>query len=298
MKTASEKLSFASRINDSQRKFEQLEKSIQEYELNWHLHRKAPISPYLRRNPALRRKLLQKYLDRSIVQTKEVYSRRGHWEAFRSQFHFALLDRLLPPDKISWESDEPLGSVYILLGLPGSGKTTCLRPLVHRHSGLSADQIALSDADAVRIEIPEYEAGLGSGIVQAETVVLTYGSNGYPADGGLQNRATESNSATIIDIVGDANYLPEVVQSLTGRGRRVFILLAQCDESICIERAKQRALTEGRYVPLSIIQAKVGAPESAFQAALDTKELAGWVKVNTSGRQAVIVDSKNFDLAD
>lgn len=297
MKSASEQFSAADRINDLQREFEHLEKRIQEYELSWHLRRKAPISEYLQSNPSLRRKLLKKYIDRVIVQTKDAYSSRGRWEGFRSQFHIDLLDRLLPPDELSAEPGMPRGSVYILLGLPGSGKTTCLRPLVQRHAGVAGDQITASDADAVRIEIPEYEAGLGSGIVQAETVVLTYGSNGYPAQGGLQNRATQSRRATIIDVVGDADYLPQVVHSLTTQGRRVFVLLAQCDESICVERAKQRALTEGRYVPPSVIQAKVGAPESAFEAALKVKELAGWMKVDTSRKPAVIIDSENFNLA-
>ncbi|KQP63742.1 zeta toxin family protein [Nocardioides sp. Leaf285] len=186
-------------------------------------------------------------------------------------------------------------SIYFLLGLPGSGKSSSLRPIAVQHAGLGGVPPVV-DADAVRVRFPEYADGLGSGVVQAETAVLTYG-RGYRWGEGRQGRVLLGGAPVImLDTIGDAEHLPRTIARAVELGRRVYVLRTDCPVEVCRERAMRRALDNRRVVPLELIDAKAGVPEHAFEAAVATGVVDGWAVVNTAGETADI-SSASADFA-
>lgn len=204
----------------------------------------------------------------------------GQWAPERKREHRNVLGGLLRP------AVGP-GAVYVLLGLPGSGKTSVLRPAVLAHSGVPP---LVSDADEVRVALPEFRRGLGSAILQEETAALVYGATGYPPGGGLQDRVLAAGGVALLDVVGDPRYLPATVAACRSWGSRVFLLLAECPTEACVERAMRRAVIDGRYVPLDYIRAKEGVPRQALDVALAEGPVDGWAVVDTSGAPARLLD--------
>ena len=67
--------------------------------------------------------------------------------------------------------------------------------------------------------------------------------------------------------------MPAAVRTVAAKGRKVFVLLAQCPVDACMSRAKARALSDGRYVPIEVIKSKEGMPEKALEATIATGNL-------------------------
>jgi hypothetical protein len=215
-----------------------------------------------------------------FVSTRRVYRDNADWARERVLLHGELLGRLLEGE--STQPSAATDAVYLTIGLPGSGKSRGLRPLALAHAGLQTPQ-AVSDADDVRVSLPEYAEGLGSGVLQEETQTLTYGSDGYPRGGALQDRVEALGGVVVVDIVGSPQHLPRVVRRLAAAGRAVYLLMTECPLGVCITRAMRRALEPGgRYVPISVIEDKDGVPRAALKAALATGAVTGWGVVDTS----------------
>lgn len=166
--------------------------------------------------------------------------------------------------------------------------------MVEQHAGVGVTELGVSDADELRVTFPEYAGGLGSGVVQHECTELMYERvNGSGAQG-LQEAIINIGLNTIVDVIGDPEYLPKSVRRLRGLGRRVYVLLAQCPVDLCLGRVQDRALSTGRFVPLDLVKSKEGVPEQALTAAIATKKLSGWAIVDTSSSAAAVVDSHRW----
>ncbi|KQS67593.1 zeta toxin family protein [Modestobacter sp. Leaf380] len=269
-------------------RFAEREAAVLSYQKLWWAAQDEPQRSFLQTRPALRRGLLLNVAaGANFVATADVYRDEDGWAGEREKLHEELLLRLTDSTGVPSTASS---AVYITMGLPGSGKTSGLRPLVLAHAEVTMPA-AVSDADEVRTSFPEYASGLGSGVLQEETQVLTYGGFGYPVGGGLQERVEAIGGIVVVDVVGSPSHLPEVVNRLASTGRDVFILMSECPVEICVSRAMDRAVKPGgRYVPLSVIRSKVGVPRAALVAALRTGSVAGWGVVDTSGATARLVE--------
>ena len=173
---------------------------------------------------------------------------------------------------------------YILVGLPGSGKTTALQPIAWQHyeshlerrdrdranhAGLPAGAAVL-DADLIRIALPEYRGGLGSSVLQPETATLTYGP--------YRDRLLASApSGILFDTVGDPYYLPREAQALSALGYAVHVLAASIDVDVAVDRVARRCIATGRFVGLEYLRSRAGAPEAAMAALMASPvALGGW----------------------
>lgn len=263
------------------------------YSKTWFAKQVEPQQSFLKNRPKLKRELMKRATTGRSVFTEDVYAHTGTWHDERQLEH----EKLLMPTRaeveaITLESD----CVYFLLGLPGSGKSTSLRPIVYRHSGLMPSDVLASDADELRARFPEYKAGLGSGIVQNECSSLMY-SHSQPQHGltgGIQGFLLSSGRCVIVDVIGDAQYLPGLVESLTIKGRRVYVLQADCPLDVCLDRVRTRALSSGRYVPLDVVRSKVGFPERALEAAIEGGQLSGWAVIDTSKSPSIVKHSQGL----
>lgn len=272
------------------RRFAEREQEIETYARTWWTRQVEPQRSFFRTRPGLRRDIVLAYANGTLgkITTYGLYRGESEWVPERSALHREVLDSLL--GRVPMGAGTAGDPVYLTIGLPGSGKTSALRPIALAHAG-HPSTLGVSDADEVRVSLPEYASGLGSGVVQGETEVLTYGTPGYPPQGGLQDRVCGRSGAVIVDVVGSATYLPGVVRKLVDQGRTVYLLMTECPIDVCIARAMQRAVQpEGRLVGLEFIRTKEGVPQAALTAALATGLVSGWGVVDTTQQPVQLVE--------
>lgn len=275
--------------------FDAYREEVDVYEQTWHTEDREPHKSFLDAHPGLRSDLFARSVRGQKVSTTDVYAFDRMWHPDRIDTQEVLTGNLLagvPPARAT----QP--SVYFLIGLPGSGKSSALRPLALRHAGLAEEEAAFSDADELRATIPEYAKGLGSWVVQDECAELMYNRPGeVTEDPGLQGAIIATASTVIVDVIGHPDYLPANIRRLRRQGKRVYVLQASCNTDICIARAKIRALTTRRLVPPELILAKEGVPEKTLAAVRSTANPSGWAVVDTTQTPARIVESHRFNVS-
>lgn len=272
--------------------FETYFQEVDAYERTWHTEPVEPQRSFLAERPGLRTELFQRALVGKRTFTQHVYAASGGWATERMALQAELLAGVMDDD---WRTSQKLGSVYFLIGLPGSGKSSALRPIVLAHSGLPNGSVRVSDADDLRAKFPEFASGRGSGVVQDECSELMYDRRLTGPEAGVQGAILNSGGVTIVDVIGSPEYLPPLVRRLRRLGRRVFVLQASCETETCVARAKARALVTGRLVPPSVILGKHGVPEKTLEAVRSTGRLSGWAVVDTNGPAPRIIDGDGFD---
>lgn len=271
---------------DLHERYAERARAVEQFERTWWSTGEEPQQSYLREHPDVYPRLIARMSSGLPIETRHVYADAAGsvWAEERVDLHDRILDDLAQEDGVGRGS--AAGAVYFLLGLPGSGKSTSLRPIAEAHSRASG-HLPCSDADAVRSRFPEYAGGLGSGVVQTETVVVTYGVS-YRAGDGRQQRVLADGRDVIVDVIGDPDRLPETVLALAGAGRPVYLLLSRCSAETSKQRVMARALDSGRYVPTWLVDEKVGVPERAFELALETGGATGWAVVDTEELSIVV----------
>jgi hypothetical protein len=211
------------------------------------------------------------------IRTADVYQVDVAWVDPRPVIHTEIVTKLL--GECHSFVDAPRPPAFLLFGGPGSGKSSSLRPLISRPGMVAPVPL---DADAVRVELPEYKDGRGSGIVQDECAFITYGELRETFLAGTPNPA-----GVCIDLIGDPEYSVKDWWRLDRAGYRVYALLAQCPLEQAIERIKRRAVETGRIVDLDFARKVGDRPRKALDALLDadrhgTIDLAGWSVFDTS----------------
>lgn len=271
---------------DLDERYAERARAVEQFARTWWSADDEPQRSFLRAHPDVYPRLIERISAGQPVETRHVYAEAAGsvWAAERVDLHDGILNGMALEDGPSDQSTER--AVYFLLGLPGSGKSTSLRPIAEAHSR-TAGNLPCSDADAVRSRFPEYAGGLGSGVVQTETVVVTYGVS-YRAGDGRQQRVLADGRDVIVDVIGDPDRLPETVLDLANAGRSVYLLMSRCSAETSKQRVMTRALDSGRYVPTWLVDEKVGVPERAFELALETGGVTGWAVVDTEGSSTVI----------
>lgn len=261
--------------DELERQFDAYERRVRDYGFGW-WGRDSGVRQALLADPSLLDRLIEKFNHRELVETSDVYATGpSAWVDLRIPVQQAVLDALFPP--MPRRVDDPMA--VFLLGMPGSGKSTTLRPLALRLLG-GSDGVITRDADEFRVRLPEYAGGLGSHVLQTEVVDLTY-----------VRSATYLGGAThlIVDLVGDPVWLPHEMEHFATLGYRIVVLCADVPAELAEERAKRRAITDGRHVSLSYLRSTAGRPRRALDAALGIEGLVGdWAVIDTSGPQPIV----------
>lgn len=275
--------------------FEAYAQEVDVYEQTWHTDPVEPQRSFLAGRPKLKSELFQRALKGQRTFTSHVYATSGSWVDERLNLQGELVSRLMEHGAPASAGVE---SVYFLIGLPGSGKTSALRPLVAAHAGVNLEAIYVSDADNLRTAFPEFGDGLGSGVVQDECSELMYNRPMSPeSEPGVQGAILSTGRATIVDVIGSPEYLPPLVRRLRRLGRQVYVLQASCETDTCVARAKARALETGRFVPPAVILSKHGVPEETMEALKATTKLSGWAIVDTNGSEPRVTESYSFEVS-
>jgi hypothetical protein len=239
-----------------EREFRAYRSRVRRYALTWH-QRDTSASSLIKNNQAIRSQVARAEIARLGVSTGDVHRIGERWLPDRLEAHDSVLDRVT--GGVRSEPNDGRRLAVMLLGLPGAGKSTALRPIaLELIARRDKQQPFVIDADSVRAEIPEYAGGRGSGVVQLETADLTYSR--------LAETAHRSGANLIFDMVGDPKYVVEDAQYLLAAKWAVVCLAATVDVGVAIERVKRRAVTTGRYVPIQFVRSVGDRPLRAYEA--------------------------------
>lgn len=268
--------------------FAEYEATVTEYAETW--FRKDPsVVEHLRSLPRNRAKALEDAASGKIVGTDTVFMVGSQWLPARTVLQDMIVADLVAENTVP--SDLPVA--VLACGLPGSGKTSMLRPIaqecIRRLGG--GDSITL-DADDVRVRLPEYGGGLGSEVVQVETSAVTYQD--------LRRHAYAARSHLFVDIVGDPRFIVEDAEFLIAAGWSILCLQAALDVDIAVDRVMNRAIKSGRYVPLSYVRSIGGRPQEAYDALTSSGlPILGCATLDTSGAYGeapVVLHTDSADL--
>ncbi|MGH9156311.1 MAG: zeta toxin family protein [Acidimicrobiales bacterium] len=268
--------------------FEDLAAKVVDYGLTWWTANDG-VEKQIRLDRSLLDRLETVARSGQIIETADVYlDHDDKWAPQREPLHVDALTAVL--DVPGPETSQP--TAVFLLGIPGSGKSSVLARIALRFlSNIDATTPRVRDADSFRVRLPEYVGGLGSEVVQTETSDLTYSQTGP--------YITPSRHL-LIDEVGHPDWLEAEVRHFAGRGFDIVILCAEVDIERAVERAKVRATTTGRYVPIAYVRSCAGRPRSALENVLTASApISAWGLVDTNtatdvGAPALIAGSDVF----
>ena len=135
------------------------------------------------------------------------------------------------------------GKVWLVLGVPASGKSTFSDPLVEREGAL------LIDSDEAKKMLPEFSNGLLAGAVHEESANIAET---------VFSRAMANNDNMVLPLVGKTMpKLQEKIDKLKEAGYKVDLIYVDLPVEKAIERTKARFRHTGRLVPPDYLR-KVG----------------------------------------
>ena len=135
------------------------------------------------------------------------------------------------------------GKVWLVLGVPASGKSTFSDPLVEREGAL------LIDSDEAKKMLPEFSNGLLAGAVHEESANIAET---------VFSRAMANNDNMVLPLVGKTMpKLQEKIDKLKEAGYKVNLIYVDLPVEKAIERTKARFRHTGRLVPPDYLR-KVG----------------------------------------
>ena len=151
------------------------------------------------------------------------------------------------------------GKVWLVLGVPASGKSTFSDPLVEREGAL------LIDSDEAKKMLPEFSNGLLAGAVHEESAAI--------ADAAIK-RAVVNRDNLVLPLVGKTmSNLQEKIGGLKEAGYEVNLIYVDLPVEKAIERTKARFRHTGRLVPPDYLR-KVGLkPRENYDKLKVTKEV-------------------------
>jgi predicted ABC-type ATPase len=278
----------------SSKSFEEYEQDVRRYGSTW-FHDDEPALEVLERAPEIRRQVFRLAAGRETIGTEALYEVGKRWVHPRSDLHAELVARALAgdPSALDEAASRAPGTVrlphaVLLLGLPGSGKSSVLRPIARELlSRVSPTSGIIVDADEVRSLIPEYAKGLGSVVVQPETT--------YIANRLLIDEATRRRCNIVLDKVGEPEMVLDAVAHLEHAGWTVWCLCAQIDVEVALERSRRRAIETGRYVKPEYIRRVGDDPLRAYEALRESRSsIAGRALLDTDvelGARPTVVDA-------
>jgi predicted kinase len=260
------------------------QRRVEEHACGW-FYDDEVAKAVLARRPVARARALALAAARDTVGTDVVYMiQPERWLPERSAVQEQVLETLMgSPPTPALRADLPVA--VLLLGLPGSGKTSILKPLVSSLlSRIRPSEASVVDADEVRHLLPEYCDGLGSEVVQVETAYLTYRR--------VMEKTFTRGQHVILDTVGHPEYTVQEAEFLTESGWSVVCFCASVPVEVAVTRAIQRAVESGRYVPPAYIRAVGDRPVAAYEAMVDSDiPMIGAALFDTEGDEAIVLQS-------
>jgi hypothetical protein len=146
--------------------------------------------------------------------------------------------------------------IDLVIGPPAAGKSTALAdPLAAEHGSL------IIDSDMAKERLPEFDGGMGAGIVQEESSVM------IESFGGLIDRAMANGDNIVLPLVGrDAEKIIKMQKDLHAAGYEVHLHLNEVPKEESTKRAIDRFYSQQRFVDPDYVYNVVGnKPSSVYE---------------------------------
>jgi hypothetical protein len=263
---------------------------VDEYGWTWFRTHDGALAA-LQANATARAEVLATIARKQTVGTDTVFlTKPDRWLPSRTVVQDVAVESLFAQQAMADAPPVDLPVAALLMGLPGSGKTSALRPIIRKVlEAVDGLEPRLVDADEVRSLVPEYEGGLGSQVVDVETSYLTYRR--------VVEESYKRQQHLIIDTVGDPIRSVTEARFLTNAGWTVMCLCATVSIEIAQQRAMHRALATGRYVPAAYIEEVGDRPLKAYEAVVSSDvPLLTAARLNTEGKVPIVEHTTDPDL--
>lgn len=167
--------------------------------------------------------------------------KNGNYTEERKALHEQILSELNNQECI--KQRRPIA--ILMGGLPGSGKSTFLSKNL---KWVTDDNFYWIDADQIREKLPEYK-GWNASNTHNETKELVAMA--------IENIAKNCKYDIVYDgtMTSESGY-SEMLKMLKENDYRVFIIYIHIDTETAVERALNRYVVSGRYVPIEVIRGK------------------------------------------
>jgi len=187
---------------------------------------------------------VDKLLSRPSMDTLKLYSdKAGNFNEERVAFQKQIVDK-----EISKGSTN-LGTTFFLGGAPATGKSS----LETSGQVVYPDGILKIDPDGIKKELPEYNKMLETKNFKAASKVHEESSK---LSKDIIKNAVSKKYDAVVDAVGDGSYQSVVdkVQMQRDAGKNVIAHYVTTEVKTSLDRAKERAIKSGRYVPPKYIK--------------------------------------------
>jgi predicted ABC-type ATPase len=238
---------------------------------------------------------LQKAYMADRMDTTSVFSRGGRWTPEREKAQQEIIDHFLNQPGVKKGQ-----KILVLGGLPGAGKTTVLNsPEGQAVLGVDLSEYVTVNADEVKAEmirrgmVPDYPG------LSADESATMYHAESFEIAHSLMRQAAKRklNFAydTTLKTAGQLGFA-------TGAGSRTqpppwetTMLFVDVPLSVAKQRAKQRYLDGGRYLPLEYVEnLRSSSRRHQSRPAENFDTVKGsvdrWVMVDNTGTDPVVVD--------
>lgn len=209
--------------------------------------------------------------------TKALHTdKAGNYTKERKELHEKILSELNNQECI--EQRRPIA--ILMGGLPGSGKSTFLSKNL---KWVTDDNFYWIDADQIREKLPEYK-GWNASNTHNETKELVGMA--------IENIAKNCKYDVIYDgtMTSKSGY-DEMLKSLRENNYKVFVIYLNIDTDTAVQRALNRYVVSGRYVPIEVIKATPSGM-SGFDHLKD--KVDGYVIVD--GQTGTITEKKGEEI--
>jgi len=208
----------------------------------------------------------------------------GEYTPEREQLHEEIIQKVLTPDTIAKEGEDPVA--ILMLEAPGSGKSTVL-PFAQKEIGEDVKYATL-DADKVK------------GALGAENWNVTAyheeSSDVIEGKNGMIERGAMDRHNMILDMTGaNANKMTGYADKLGTLGYKVHVVQVHVPDHEAVNRAWARfkgkegrggRLVDPRYAGRTVD----GRPDKTYRSLRDNPNVSSWTKFDNSGKTPRIVD--------
>lgn len=176
----------------------------------------------------------------------------GTWDPERQKLHDQIIESFF---KGKTPVDNPI--TYIMGGGPAAGKSSLLR------KGIVTvpENHVLAAGDEIKAMLPEYDGGKNAHLVHEESSYLSKLIAARAAQGGYN---------VVLDGTGDSEFenLQKKIKKLSPLGQPVYGYYVTCDTEIAVQRALDRAIKTGRYIPEVVVRMSHAGVSQVFDDAV------------------------------
>ena len=179
------------------------------------------------------------------------------------------------------------GRVWLILGVPASGKSTFADPIVEQEGAL------LIDSDEAKAKLPEFANGLLATAVHEESSQISKQ---------VMKQAIHNHDNMVIPVVGKTlESLQEKIDRFKENGYEVNLIYVDLPVEKAIDRVKTRFQETGRLVSPSYLQSVGLKPKENYDKLKSTKEVdsyEAWSNDVKRGNRPVHIETSGEDKGD